>query len=248
MSAGLLVVAATGLLAGVVNAVAGAGTLISFPGLLAAGLSPLTANVTNTVGMVPGYLGSTAAYRGELRGSARQLQPLSAWTGVGALVGAGLLLATSARLFETLVPFLVLAAAVVMATQPLIVRWMRANRPDRARGRAPFVVAFLAGAYGAYFGAALGVILLAALGILLPDGVQELNAKKSILSLVANSVGAAVLAVFAHVAWTAAGVLAVTALIGGWSGGRLARRLPAGVLRSVVVAAAVGAAIYLFAR
>lgn len=242
----LLIVAIAGLLAGAVNAVAGAGTLLSFPGLLATGLPPLTASITNTVGMVPGYIGSGLAYRTELRGTGRSLRPLAAAAAAGAVAGAGLLLVTPADVFESLVPFLVLGAAVVMAVQPLLVRWLATHRPMHAAGMAPLVASAICGLYGAYFGAALGVLLLATLGLLLPDGLQQLNAKKAVLSFVANAVGALLLATFADVAWAEAGVLAASALTGGLVGGRFARRLSVTALRGAVVAAAIGAAAYLF--
>jgi uncharacterized membrane protein YfcA len=226
-----------GFVAGAVNAVAGGGSLLSFPALLAVGHGPLVANVTNTVGLLPGYLGGTVAYRRELAGQGARVRSLGAAAAVGALLGCALLLWTSEDVFEAVVPWLVLASCALLAVQPRLSRRLRARDGGDVRTRpvALHVAVGLAGAYASYFGAAVGVVLLAVLGLLVADRFQRLNALKGALSLVAGVAGAAVFVVVAPVDLAAAGVLAVSSLLGGRLGGGLARRVPDGVLRGTVL-------------
>ena len=227
-----------GLAAGAVNAVGGGGTLISFPALLAVGLSPLSANATNIVAVLPGYAGSVAAYRPELHGQGERARRLSLAGAVGAAAGAVLLLVSSEEVFEAVVPFLVLAACALLAAGPLL-------SPGRGERRGLAAAVFAAAIYGGYFGAALGVMLLAVLGALTDAGLQRSNALKALLSLVIGAVAAVLLAVFGPVAWGEAAVVAAGALIGGRLGGGLARRLDPAVLRWAVVALGVGVAVSL---
>jgi uncharacterized membrane protein YfcA len=236
-----VLLAGAGVAAGAVNAVAGGGSLISFPALLGTGLPALTANATNIVAVLPGYVGSLVAYRPELRGQRPRALRLSLWSTVGGAAGAGLLLASPADLFEAIVPFLVLAACALLAAQPLL-RPHPGGEDRRALGPA------IGGAavYGGYFGAALGVMLLAVLGAMTGEDLQRANALKALLSLVIGAVSAVLLAVFGPIDWGAAGIVAAGSLVGGRIGGALARRLDPVVLRWAVVVIGVGLALTFF--
>ena len=241
-----LLVAGAGLVAGAVNAVAGGGTLVSFPALLAAGLPPVTANITSSVGLVPGYLGGSVAYRRELAvqpGRVRALLPLAV---VGGLAGALLLLATPESAFRAVVPYLVLTSCALLAVQPRLAAALadrRAGGPD-----VPWAARAAVGTgavYGSYFGAGLGVLLLAVLGTLVPDDLQRSNALKGLLSLAVNVTGVLVFVVAGDVAWQYAALLAVSAYAGGTLGVGVARRLPAAVMRAGVITLGVVVAVVL---
>jgi uncharacterized protein len=245
----LLLLAAAALLAGAVNAVAGGGSLISFPALLAVGYPAITANVTNSVALTPGYFGGTLGYRRELAGQRRRILALGATSATGAVVGAVLLLVSSPELFEAIVPFLIFLACGLLTLQPRLARLVRARRAgdgdgDQAsaletsdRHTVPlFATQFLAAVYGAYFGAGVGIMMLAILGIFLTDSLQRLNALKGLLSFLISVVAAVWFALFAEVGWVAVAVMAVASLLGGQLGVVLARRLDDQVLRWLVVA------------
>ena len=250
----LLLLAAAALLAGAVNAVAGGGSLLSFPALLAVGYPAITANVTNSVALTPGYFGGTLGYRRELAGQRRRILALGATSATGAVVGAVLLLVSSPELFEAIVPFLIFLACGLLALQPRLARLVRARRagdgdqepsdpepgdpaagPDRHTGPL-FATQFLAAMYGAYFGAGVGIMMLAILGIFLTDSLQRLNALKGLLSFLISVVAAVWFALFAAVSWVAVAVMAVASLLGGQLGVLLARRLNDQVLRWLVIA------------
>jgi uncharacterized membrane protein YfcA len=250
----LLLLAAAALLAGAVNAVAGGGSLLSFPALLAVGYPAITANVTNSVALTPGYFGGTLGYRRELAGQRRRILALGATSATGAVVGAVLLLVSSPELFEAIVPFLIFLACGLLALQPRLARLVRARRAgdpaaapagpgpaaapetsDRHTGPL-FATQFLAAVYGAYFGAGVGIMMLAILGIFLTDSLQRLNALKGLLSFLISVVAAVWFALFAEVSWVAVAVMAVASLLGGQLGVVLARRLDDQVLRWLVVA------------
>jgi uncharacterized protein len=251
---GLLAGAA--LLAGAVNAVAGGGSLISFPALLAVGYPALTANVTNSVALTPGYFGGTLGYRRELTGQRRRVVVLGAISAVGAVVGAALLLVSSAAVFERVVPWLIFLACGLLAAQTRLARLVRDRRaapaapdpvapPDPAAPAAAgdpghpgplFAAQFLAAAYGAYFGAGVGIMMLAILGIFLADDLQRLNALKGLLSFLISVVAAVSFLLFADVSLLAVAVMAVASLLGGQLGVLLARRLNDRALRWLVVA------------
>lgn len=261
-----LLVAGSGLVAGAVNAVAGGGTLISFPALIAAGNSPLVANMTSSVGLITGYLGGTMAYRTELADQGRRVRALGLVSVAGGIVGAILLLATPSRTFDTVVPWLVLTAALLLLAQPRLSRLVAARRdrrpavvgsdgtpPAAAEGRHDITLAvrvgvFAGAIYGSYFGAGLGVLLLGVLGILLADGLQRLNALKGVLSLIVNVTGVLIFIGSGRVNWVDAALLAVTAYAGGHTGVFLARRLSPVVLRYAVVTLGLVVAVVLFAR
>lgn len=233
-------------LAGAINAVAGGGSLISFPALLAAGYPSVTANVTNIVAVLPGYLGGSLAYRPELHGQRTRIRTLGVASAIGAVIGAVLLLALPAGVFKHVVPFLILFSCALLAVQPLAARLV--ERGDGASGgrRAQLVgLIFASAVYGGYFGAGLGIMQLAILGIYVEDGLQRLNALKGLLSLVIAVASAVYLAFAGPVVWEAAGIMAGGALLGGQVGVRAARRLNATVLRALVVAYGVGIGIYL---
>lgn len=226
--------------AGLVNALAGGGTLITFPTLIAVGIPPLTANLTNTVALCPGYFGATMAQRSDLQGQRRRMWMLLPAAALGGVIGGLLLLNTGERVFRQLVPFLILLASGLLAIQDPVRKWLQ-RRAQQAGGQPihegwAAIPVGLAAIYGGYFGAGLSVIILAALGLLLDDTLTRLNALKQSVSLSVN-VAAAILFIFSgKVIWPAALVMAAGALIGGALGGRLAGRIKPSLLRWVVVA------------
>jgi uncharacterized membrane protein YfcA len=243
----MLAVVIAGLGAGIVNAFAGGGTLVAYPVLLALGIPPVTANVTSSVGLLPGYAGTASAYRIELREARALIPALALAAGIGGLGGAILLLSIPERGFELVVPPLILMGAVLLSLQPRLSAWVSARASGGARRTVPvglLASVVLASAYGSFFGAGLGVLLLAALGTFLAIGIQTDNALKALLSLIAVAAGAIVFVALGEVAWVPALLLVVGSLIGGRIGGAIARRLSAQTLRaSVVVFAVVVAAI-----
>jgi uncharacterized protein len=235
--------AGAGFLAGAVNAVAGGGSLISFPALLGVGYPSVTANVTNSVAVLPGYLGGSLGYRRELGGQGGRAGALAATSAAGAAAGSALLLLGSERTFERIVPFLILFSCALLAVQPALSRALR--RPARENSLRLHVMDFAAAVYGGYFGAGLGIMLLAVLALSIDDELQRLNALKGLLSLLIGAVAAVSFAIFGPVVWEAAAIMAVTSLLGGQAGVVVARRLPETALRAVVVAFGVGVAVVL---
>lgn len=238
--------------AGLVNAVAGGGSLISFPALLAAGYPAKAANVTSTVALWPGYLGGSIGYRELLAPQRQTIIATSLSSIVGALAGSAILLSTPESAFDTVVPFLVLFGAVLLALQTRIAVFVLRHRPLRT-GAEPgpippelHVAVFLLAVYGAYFGAGLGILILAVLGIVFPDDLQRSNALKGVLSLVINAVAVIYFALFGPVAWAPALVMALAALAGGYYGVRVARRLNAQALRWAIVTFSFAVALVLF--
>jgi hypothetical protein len=243
-----VLVLAGGLAAGTVNAIIGSGTLITFPLLLAAGLPPVVANVTNTVGLVPGSLTAVAAYRDVLAEHRRPSARLAACSLAGSLAGAALLLTLPEDAFALAAPVLVLAALVLVVVQPRLARALAARRrPAARRGAGPLalVAIALAGVYGGYFGAAQGIVLFAILATALPDDLPRVNATRNLLAAVANGVAAVVFVLVADVDWAAAATIAVGAAAGGVLGARVGRRLSARALRAVVVVVGLAAVVQL---
>lgn len=234
----LLLVAGAALLAGAVNAVAGGGTLLSFPALLLLGFPALTANVTNTLGLLPGYAGGSIAYRAELSVQGQRVLFLGPISVVGAVGGAILLTRTSNSVFAAVVPWLILFACGLLLVQPVVTSRVRSRRPEREQHRAPIlaVAQFLGGIYGAFFGAGLGVMMLAVLGLFIRDDLQRINALKGMMALIINVVAAIYFAFFGPVSWTAVAVMLPASAAGGFAGVALARRLRPAVLRTLVVA------------
>jgi uncharacterized membrane protein YfcA len=243
VSAGLLV--AAGFAAGTVNAAAGGGSLISFPVLLLAGLPALSANVTNTVALCPGYLGGVRGYRRELDGQGEQMRRLGAVACGGAVVGVWLLAVSSTDTFRAVVPFLLILACVMIAAQQRVAAWIHAGRSRHRVRRGLDVAQFAAGAYGAYFGAGLGVMLLAIFGVLMSDSLQRLNALKAFIALLVNVIAAVLLILFAPVGWSEVLLVAPSSLVGGLAGARLARQVRVEVLRGLIVAVGLSVAVFL---
>ncbi len=243
--------AGAGLVAGAVNAVAGGGSLVSFPALLAAGYPSVTANVTNTVALFPGYAGSVAGGRPELLGQGRKIRSVALTSVLGAIVGVLVLLNTSGDVFRRVVPYLILLACVLLVFQPRLARLVQGRQGGRTTGGTHVLLqagVLLSAVYGAYFGAGLGVLLLGILGIFLHERLQRVNAFKNVLSLVINAVALVAFGLFGPVAWDAVAVIAAASLAGGYFGARVARRIPATVLRTSVVIYGVVVAVVLLVR
>lgn len=240
----LLGIGAAGFVAGAINAVAGGGSLISFPALVAIGYPPITANATNTVALVPGYLGGSIGYRRELVGQERRLRRLGAISVCGALVGSVLLVVSPPALFRTIAPILIVLSCVLLVTAPRIQRRRDPLRGDAGRGKT-LVVQFATAVYGAYFGAGVGILMLATFSVLIDDDLQRLNALKGAVSLIISGVAAVAFALLGRVGWTAAAVIAVTSLAGGRIGVIPARLLKPGQLRGFVLGAGILAAVWL---
>jgi uncharacterized membrane protein YfcA len=238
--------AGAALAAGAVNAIAGGGSLITFPALVAIGLPAVVANLTNTVALAPGFVGATLAQRRDLAGQGRRLSwmlPVAAAAGVA---GGLLLLHTGEAAFKAIVPYLILVAAVALIAQGRLRTWLVARSGgEHSEGWAIAVVA-LASVYGGYFGAAMGVMLLAALAIVIGDSLTRLNALKQTISLTVNVSAAVLFAASGQVDWPIAGVMLAASLVGGTLGGAVASRIPPVVLRWVIVVlAVVVASVYL---
>jgi uncharacterized membrane protein YfcA len=237
-----LLVLVAGVWAGAINTLVGSGSLVTFPVLLAVGYPPLTANVSNNLGVVPGSISGAYGYRRELRGQRGRLLRFAPASALGGVAGAVLLLALPASAFEAIVPLFVAAGVVLVVLQPRINRKLARRRATGAAGRthggAPALAATgLTGVYGGYFGAAQGVLLLAILGIAIDDELQRVNALKVVLAGLANFVAAVVFVVAAqeHLEWGAIALIAAGSALGGQLGARVGRRLPAPALRAVIV-------------
>jgi uncharacterized membrane protein YfcA len=245
--------------AGAVNALAGGGTLITFPTLTALGLPAVAANVTNTLAVAPGALGGLLAQRRELAGQGRRLARLAPAALLGGLAGGWLLLYTDEALFRRLVPWLILGASAVLAVQEPLRRWLLRRLPGSSlivtsgahsdHGETVAIaLVFAAAIYGGYFGAGLGVIMLAALGLVLHDSLTRLNATKQAIGFSANLAAAVLFGVSGPVDWPTAAVMAIGAVAGGVIGGHLAGRIRPGTLRGVVVAIGVLVGLVYLAR
>ena len=229
-----------GVAAGTINTVVGSGTLITFPTLLAFGIPPVTANVSNTIGLVPGSISGAIGYRRELVGQRSRVLRLSVASLVGGLAGGVLLLVLPADAFVAIVPVLILLGCVLVVLQPRISAWVAA-RHDAAGGLPhhgawwvwPGVL--LTGVYGGYFGAAQGVLLMAVLGIGVDESLQRLNAVKNVLAAIVNGVAGLLFIAVADVDWRVVALIAVGSVVGAQVGATVGRRLPGGVLRVVIV-------------
>lgn len=224
--------------AGIINGVAGGGTLLTFPVLLALGYPALGANVTSTIGIWPGYAGGAAGFHQEALDQRRLLVILSPFAIAGALAGSALLLSTPSSSFEAVAPWLVLGAAGLYAIQPLLTRLLggSSHHPSRQRIVILATCTALVSVYGGYFGAGLGVVLLAILGLTLPDTIVRTSGLRTILSVVVNGVAALVFIGAASPYWEAVGLLAAGSLMGGFIGARVLRQLPPVLFRILVVA------------
>ncbi len=230
---------AAGVVAGAINAVVGSGTLFTFPVLLAFGYAPVVANVSNTVGLVPGSAAGAVGYRRELAGQQARVLRLGAASLAGGIGGAVLLLELSPAAFKKIVVGFIVIALMLILTQPQLSRWLAARRrisTSREHAGGLGTVAVLArGVYGGYFGAAQGILLLAILGLSIDDHLQRINALKVVLAGLVNLVAGVIFAFAAHVAWGAAGLIAAGSIVGGILGAHGGRRLPAPALRLVIV-------------
>ncbi|GAA4920520.1 hypothetical protein LX16_4691 [Stackebrandtia albiflava] len=238
---------AAGLTAGAVNALAGGGSLITYPALLGTGLPPVSANVTNSLSVFPGYVAAAFGSRADLSGQRRRTLTLFPTAILGALGGTALLLFTPAAAFEAIVPFLVIMAALLLALQKRI-RTLVGQPHDMSSRRRTVLLHVLTGVgslYGGYFGAALGVMLVAGLALVLPDSLARVSAVKNALSAVVGLVTVLVYGLIAPVVWTAVLVLAPATVVGGFLGSKLARRLPQNVLRAFIVCYGLGVGVYL---
>jgi uncharacterized membrane protein YfcA len=232
---------AAGVAAGTINTIVGSGTLITFPVLLAFGYSPVVANVSNTIGLVPGSFTGVHGYRRELEGQRRRVVRYGATSLLGGVTGGLLLLVLPASAFRAIVPVLIALAVALVACQPLVRRALAGRRPAGrdARGLPVVLAVFGCAVYGGYFGAAQGIVFLAIFGLALHDDLQRVNALKNVLALLVNLVAGVLFALLAPVAWGPAALLAAGSAVGGRAGAHIGRRLPPAVLRGVI--AAVGA-------
>ena len=240
-----------GIAAGIMNTVVGSGTLLTFPTLLAFGYSPVLANVSNTIGLVPGSFSGAYGYRAELVGQRRRTLTLSVCSLLGGTLGAILLLNLPGSAFNDIVPVLIGLALVLVVVQPKVGKWAAERREKRgtaereAGGPLLWAGVFATGVYGGYFGAAQGVLLLGMLGIAFTDSLQRINAVKNILAGLVNGIAAVLFIAFSHVAWAAAGLIALGSVLGGQIGAHVGRRLPPAALRAVIVCVGIAAIVKL---
>ncbi len=248
MSAGeVLAIACAGLGAGAINTLVGSGTLITFPVLLGFGYHPVTANVSNTIGLVPGSVSGAYGYRRELAGQRARALRLGACSVAGGVTGAVLLLVLPASAFKAIVPAFIAIALVLTVLQPRINAWLARWRVELGAHGGPLTLlaVYLAGVYGGYFGAAQGILLLAILGVALDQELQRTNALKNVLAGLVNGVAGVYFAFAAHVDWGPAGLIAASSIVGAQLGARFGRRLPPAALRAAIVAVGVFAIVRL---
>ena len=239
-----LAVFVAGIAAGGINTVVGSGTLITFPVLLAFGYSPVVANVSNTIGLVPGSISGAIGYRRELLGQGPRLLRLGLASLLGGITGAVLLLTLPGSAFKAIVPVLIVLALVLVILQPRLARRIAARRAGNGTdaddahahgGVVLWIAVFATGVYGGYFGAAQGVLLLALFGVFLAENMQRMNAVKNVLAAIVNGVAAILFMIVADVAWWVVLIIAVGSVIGGQIGAKVGRRLPPTALRAVIV-------------
>jgi uncharacterized protein len=232
-----LAIFVAGIAAGTINTVVGSGTLITFPVLLGFGYAPVTANVSNTVGLVPGSASGAFGYRRELSEQRARLVPLACASTLGGVAGATLLLVLPASAFKAIVPAFIAAAVMLTVLQPRLSRWLLARQIDLEHPRSVFapIAIYLTGVYGGYFGAAQGILLLAILGVALAQDLQRTNALKNVLAGLVNGVAGLYFIFAAHVEWGPVGIIAATSILGAQIGARYGRRLPPPALRAVIV-------------
>jgi uncharacterized membrane protein YfcA len=228
---------AAGIAAGAINAVVGSGSLITFPALVAIGIDPVVANVSNNIGLVPGSFTGAYGYRAELAGQRERLLRLGPASAIGSLIGGILLLFLDPSVFKVVVPVLIGLSCVLVVVQPKLSGWLSARREeaDPHGGVVLWLGVLGAGIYGGYFGAAQGVLLIGLLGSFLTEPLQRVNAAKNVLALIVNGTAAVLFILIAHVDWWAVLVVAVGATLGGFIGAKLGRRIPAPVLRGIIV-------------
>jgi uncharacterized protein len=248
----LLALLGAGGLAGLINTVVGSGTLITFPTLLALGVPPVIANISNTVGLTPGSLSGALATRGELSGERRRVLGLGAASLLGGIVGALLLLRLPSAAFDAIVPILIGIGCVLVILQPITSKRLAIRRArlgaDAATIHGPILLwlaVALVGVYGGYFGAAQGVLLIAILGIALAEPLLKVNAIKNVLALIANAIASVVFVIVSDVNWPAAISIAAGSVLGAQVGGRVGRKLPPTIYRVIIVAVGIAAIVSL---
>jgi len=248
-SAEQIAVVAAGLGAGILTSTVGVASLLSFPVLIALGIPPVVANVSNTIGLLPGSMSGSIGYRRELREVPRPITiAVVALCAIGSIGGVVLLLALPPGVFAALAPWLILFTCLIVGAQPRISRWLRArsNQPHALRtsmSPATYVFTALTGVYGGYFGAGAGVMMMAVLGLGLDLELRVVNGLKTLSLLAANVVAGAIFVVIADVDWTAAALLAAGSIVGGYLGAHIGRRIPGGLLRTLIVIAGITAAV-----
>jgi uncharacterized membrane protein YfcA len=244
-----LAIFGAGIVAGTINTVVGSGTLFTFPVLLGFGYAPVVANVSNTIGLVPGSAAGAFGYRRELTGQRRRLMPLALASTLGGIAGAVLLLSLPPSAFKAIVPAFIVIALVLIIAQPRMNGLLGEHRHATRERAGPLAVVavFASGVYGGYFGAAQGILLLAILGLAVDDDLQRINALKVVLAGLVNLVAGIVFVLAAHVAWLPALLIAVGSVIGGILGASQGRRLPPTALRGLIVVVGVGAIVRLLA-
>jgi uncharacterized membrane protein YfcA len=244
-----LAIATAGFAAGTINTVVGSGTLITFPVLLAFGYPPVTANVSNNVGLVPGSVSGAIGYRRELDGQRGNAMRLGVASVLGGITGAALLLSLPSSAFEAIVPVFIAIALVLVVVQPSIARALakRQAEPGRRHRALTLAALYTAGVYGGYFGAAQGILLLGILGLALPQNLHRTNALKNVLAGSVNGVAAVFFIVAAHIEWAPAALIAGGSILGAQVGARYGRRLHPNALRALIVVVGVTAIVRLLA-
>ena len=245
-----LILAAAGFGAGVINAIAGGGSLLSFPALLLTGMGSVAANATNTLAVWPGTVSSAWAYRKIIGEERRRALLLLAPSAIGGLAGSWVLLHTSQKVFDEVVPWLILFACALVAFQVPIGRFVQSHKA-KGEGEVPvalWVIQLLVSFYGGYFGAGMGIVMLATMGVLLPGSLQHANGLKLFCSLIINGVAALYFLGVGTASLPHAALMAVASIAGGWAGAHLAQRLPAGIMRAVVVSYGVILAVVLMRK
>jgi uncharacterized membrane protein YfcA len=239
----IIVIAIAGAGAGTINTVVGSGTLITFPVLLAFGYAPVTANVSNTIGLVPGSVSGSVGYRRELAGQRERALRLGAMSVLGGITGAVLLLVLPASAFKDVVPVFIALALVLTVLQPRLNRRLAEHVAAHEGRESPFtpVAVYITGVYGGYFGAGQGILLLAIFGVLLPQSLHRSNALKNVLAGTVNGVAGIYFIFAAHVDWGPAAIIAATSVVGAQIGARYGRRLHPDALRALIVVVGVAA-------
>jgi hypothetical protein len=243
----IVAIALAGLAAGTINTVVGSGTLITFPILLAFGYAPVTANVSNTIGLVPGSISGAIGYRRELAGQRGRAIRLGTSSMLGGATGAVLLLVLPASAFKAIVPVFIALALVLVVLQPRLKQWLAERKIDaiHERGVVVALAIYATGVYGGYFGAAQGILLLGILGVTLAQDLHRTNALKNVLAGLTNGVAAVYFIFAAHVDWGPAAIIAATSILGAQFGARYGRRLPPAALRALIVVVGVTAIVRL---
>jgi uncharacterized membrane protein YfcA len=241
-----IAILAAGVAAGTINTIVGSGTLITFPVLISLGWAPVTANVSNNIGLVPGAFTGAYGYRRELEGQRPRIFSLLPFSALGAIAGAVALLVLPASAFKAIVPAFIAIAVLLVAFQPqLNAALAHRRRPDAEKRAGLRALTFGTGIYGGYFGAAQGILLMAILGVSVPEDLQRLNALKNVMAASVNLVAGVIFVFAAHVDWQVAGLIAAGSMVGGWLGSRYGRRLSQERLRALIVVVGISAIVRL---